>query len=280
MKLHTIKNLFAKSEKTDWALPHFNTHNAELVRAVIKAAEAEKAPVIIAVGPSSISHLGSLAALSELIKVMVKESSASVALHLDHAKDINLVKAALDCGFSSVMFDGSSLEYAENVRLTSEVVKMAHDKGADAEGEIGMVPHGADAIGKTPLTDIEQALEFAEKTKVDLLAVSVGSSHSMRSQDATLDVELIKKIYTAGKVPLVLHGGSGVVDADIKRAIPCGLRKININTALKMAFVNGIEKELAKDKTIDMLPLFQSGMNSAEAYAIDRIKLCNASNRA
>ncbi len=279
MSLSTITNMFTLSAAKDWAVVHFNTHNAEMMKAAIKAAEAEKAPVILAIGATSIQHIG-LRPLAAMMKAMAEEASVPVALHYDHAKDLSLIRQSLDAGFTSVMFDGSSLSYEDNVKNTIEMVKMARDCGANAEGEIGIVPHGDAAIGKTVPTDPAQAIEFAKRTGVDLLAVSVGSVHNMRSQNASLDVNLIRTIHEATGVPLVLHGGSGVMDKDIAAAVTCGLRKVNINTALKMALVDGIAEGLREDPQMDLLPLMQKGIARGTAFAVERLRLCKSPGKA
>jgi len=262
-----------------WAVGHFNIHNLEFIESVVQAAEQEKSPAILAVGMLSVKYMG-LEPLISACQVMAKKSTVPIAIHLDHAKDLNIVRKALDLGINSVMFDGSALTYEENVEKTTQVVKMAHDCGATAEGEIGIVPHGDTKVGKDDMTDPDKAIEFAERTGVDFLAVSLGSVHGMKTAGASLNQSLLQDLHNKIHVPLVLHGASGVVDAHIKDAVANGIRKINVNTGLKVVLKDFLSTRFSENPDTDLLDDLELGMKSVSESIAKRMRLFGSSNKA
>ena len=195
----------------------------------------------------------------------MEQSNGRFALHIDHARDLGLIRKALRLGASSVMFDGSSLSFEENIRMTKEMVQMAHDYGASAEGEVGEVPMPGGSRADIMYTDPDQAAEFAERTGVDFLAVSLGSIHGMKTSSMDLDQDLLRRLSAIG-VPLVLHGASG-------------LRKININTALKCAAVKHIRERLAVEPDCDLLALLEDGREGVRALAAHYMELFGSAGR-
>jgi fructose-bisphosphate aldolase class II len=173
-----------------------------------------------------------------------------VAVHLDHAESADLVAEAVELGFTSVMFDASKLEYSDNVRATAEVVRRCHAAGVHVEAELGEVggKDGVHAPGAR--TDPDEARQFVEATGVDALAVAVGSSHAMLTRDAALDFDLIRLLREKVGVPLVLHGSSGVADADLTRAVESGMTKINIATHLNNAFTTAVRAYLTENPQV------------------------------
>jgi fructose/tagatose bisphosphate aldolase len=155
-------NQLGITRENPWAVGHFNIHNQEFIRAVVRAADQERSPGILAVGMLSVKYMG-LEPLISACQVISKETDVPIAVHLDHARDVDVVKQALDCGINSVMFDGSALDYEENVEKTTKVVQMAHEFGATAEGEIGIVPHGTASVSEADMTNPARAVEFAER---------------------------------------------------------------------------------------------------------------------
>jgi ketose-bisphosphate aldolase len=262
-----------------WAVGHFNVHNQEFIKAVVQAAEQERSPAILAVGMLSIKYMG-LEPLVSSCRIMSNESSTPIAIHLDHARELGIVRQALDCGINSVMFDGSALEYEENVAKTTEVVKMAHDCGATAEGEIGIVPHGTASVSDADMTNPDRAVEFAERTGVDFLAVSLGSIHGMKTAGASLNQDLLQQLHRQIPVPLVLHGASGVVDEHLKAAVNNGIRKINVNTGLKVVLKDFLSTRLAESPDTDLLEDLQLGIAAVTASVAQRMRLFGSSNRA
>jgi len=272
-------NELGVTREDSWAVGHFNIHNQEFIRSVVRAAEQERSPAILAVGMMSIKYMG-LAPLISSCQLIAKETDVPVAVHLDHARDLDIVREALDLGINSVMFDGSSFSYEENVEKTTEVVRMAHACGATAEGEIGIVPHGTDTVNEEDMTDPARAVEFAERTGVDYLAVSLGSVHGMKTAGTSLNQDLLKNLHDQIKVPLVLHGASGVVDEHLKAAVENGIRKINVNTGLKVVLKDFLSTRLIDKADADLLEDFDTGMDAIAQAVAGKMRLFGSSNKA
>jgi len=272
-------NQLGVDRESRWAVGHFNIHNQEFTRAVVRAAEQERSPVILAVGMMSIKYMG-LAPLISSCRLIAQETEVPVAVHLDHARDLEVVRRALDLGINSVMFDGSSLSFEENVAKTTEVVRMAHDCGATAEGEIGIVPHGTARVSTEDMTDPSRAVEFAGKTGVDFLAVSLGSVHGMKTAGTSLNQDLLKKLHEQIQVPLVLHGASGVVDDHLKAAVANGIRKINVNTGLKVVLKSFLRTRLVDEPDSDLLADLDLGMGAVCTAVVSKMRLFGSSNKA
>lgn len=272
-------NQLGISRETPWAVGHFNIHNQEFIRAVVGAAEQERSPAILAVGMMSVKYMG-LEPLISACQSISRETSVPIAVHLDHARDLGIVREALELGINSVMFDGSSLDFEENVEKTTNVVQMAHDFGATAEGEIGIVPHGTESVSQAQMTDPALAVEFADRTGVDFLAVSLGSVHGMKSAASSLDQGLLQQLHEQIPVPLVLHGASGVIDEQISQAIEHGIRKINVNTGLKVVLKSFLSARFAEDSESDLLEDLEMGMEAVTESVARRMRLFGSSNRA
>ncbi len=220
-----------------YAVPAFNVFNLEMVQAVCRAAEAERAPVIVQVSPRSIRYAG-LRPLAVLAATLAETADAPIVLHLDHGPDLAACQAALEAGFTSIMFDGASLPVGENVTRTREVVAAAHATGASAEAELGEIGHATDAERQAILTDPSEAGRFAEETGVDALAVAIGTIHGMRRTGAVLDIPRIAELRRHVDAALVMHGSSGVDDESLVQAIAAGITKVNLSTALQAVFMD------------------------------------------
>jgi len=272
-------NQLGITREAPWAVGHFNIHNQEFIRAVVQAAESERSPAILAVGMMSVKYMG-LEPLISACQSISRETEVPIAVHLDHARDLDIVKQALELGINSVMFDGSSLGFEENVEKTTKVVQMAHDCGATAEGEIGIVPHGTASVSQAEMTDPALAVEFAERTGVDFLAVSLGSVHGMKSAGTSLDQSLLQRLHEQIPVPMVLHGASGVIDDQITMAVENGIRKINVNTGLKVVLKSYLSSRLIEQPESDLLEDLEKGIEAVAGSVSTRMRLFGSSNRA
>lgn len=278
MSLVDLDGIFPQNTDESWAVGAFNVHNQEFIRAVLEAAELEKSPVMLAVATVSIEYIG-FESLGSAALVAAKRATVPVAVHLDHARNLDLVYRALELGFTSVMFDGSSRPFEENLELTAEMVRTAYDYSASTEGEVGIMPH-ADKGGNAIETDPEMAVRFARETGVNLLAVSAGSVHGMRSQGARLNLNLLKALGERLPCPTVLHGSTGIVDEDVKSAIRYGTRKVNIGTGLKVAFAEGIKQTLSADANTDALKFLRIGTDRIREFVRGKIRLLGSSGKA
>ncbi|MYS85831.1 class II fructose-bisphosphate aldolase [Embleya scabrispora] len=231
----------------------FNVITLEHAEAVLIAAEAAGLPVVVAISENAVKfRRGRLGPLAAACRVLAEEAAVPVALHLDHVESVDLLHAVEGTGISSVMFDASRLSYADNVAATSDAVAWAHERGITLEAELGEVGgkpgHPAlDAHAPGARTDPEEAAAYVRATGVDALAVAVGSSHAMLDRTATLDHDLIARLRAAVGVPLVLHGSSGVPDDELRSAVAAGMTKINVGTALNIAYTGTLRSRLVAE---------------------------------
>jgi ketose-bisphosphate aldolase len=250
--LATFNDILPQARKEKRAVGAFNVANLETVLSVFKAAEQMNSPVIIQVYQRLFKdeRAGLIAAM---VSRLAAESGIPVALHLDHGESLEQIRKAIAIGYTSVMLDGSRLSFAENIDLTAEAAKIAHDAGVTLEAEIGHVPFGD---GEIELSTAAEAVEFVEKTGVDALAISIGTIHGFYKKAPVLDITRAAEIGNKVAIPLVLHGGTGVPDDQLKLAIGCGVAKVNIATELQSLFLKSVATELAangdKFKPVDL----------------------------
>lgn len=228
----------------------FNVIQLEHVEAIIAGAERSNAPVILQVSHNAVRYHGNLAPIGAATVRAAESARVPVAVHLDHAQSEDLVRAAVDLGFDSVMFDASASPYAENLLRTKEIAEYCHRANVWVEAELGEVggKDGVHAPGAR--TKPAEAVEFVAATGVDALAVAVGTSHAMLTRDASLDFDLIAALAAQVPVPLVLHGSSGVSDDSLRRAVAAGMTKINIATQLNKVFTAAVRQRLADDEKL------------------------------
>ncbi|KQS56975.1 fructose-bisphosphate aldolase [Geodermatophilus sp. Leaf369] len=246
----------------------FNVVHLEQARAYESAAREAGVGVVLQLSENAVAHHGGLTAYAAGVLALARGSDVPVAVHLDHAEDVDLVSAAVDLGFSSVMYDGSRLPYEQNLAATAGVVRACRSAGVDVEAELGEVGGKDGAHHPTARTDPAEAAAFVAATGVDLLAVAVGSSHAMTDRDARLDVELVARLAAAVPVPLVLHGSSGVSDAGLVAAVAAGIVKVNVATHLNRVFTAEVRRVLAAEPTlVDTRRWTTAGARAAGAEA-------------
>ncbi|OII59662.1 fructose-bisphosphate aldolase [Streptomyces sp. CC53] len=222
----------------------FNVVQMEHAEAIVAGAEHAALPVVLQISENTARYHGSLVPIGLAALALARAASVPVAVHLDHAETRPLVREAVELGFTSVMFDASRLPYEENVAATRAVTAYCHRAGVWVEAELGEVggKDGAHAPGTR--TDPDEARAFAEATAVDALAVAVGNSHAMPTRDAVLDFGLVTRLRDSLDIPLVLHGSSGVCDADLVKAVAAGMTKVNISTRLNTLFTRTVRDRL------------------------------------
>lgn len=266
--LADTKKILEKARKNNYAVGHFNINNMEIMQGIVQAANNLNAPVIVATSEGAIEYAG-INFLYDLAKTASELSKVPVALHLDHGKNLKIIKQAIQLGYSSVMIDASHEQFEKNIRLTKRIVQLAHRKNISVEAELGTIGGVEDSVKAKNIiyTDPEKAREFVERTGCDFLAVAIGTSHGAYKfkGKADLNIGLLKEIKNRVKVPLVLHGASGVPknivrqaekygakltgvkgvpDAQIQAAIKNGINKINTDTDLRIAFDAAVRKAL------------------------------------
>lgn len=225
----------------------FNVLHLETAEAIVAGAEAANLPVILQISENCVKYHGGLEPLGLATLAVARAARVPVAVHLDHAEDAELAIAAVDLGFSSIMYDGAHLDFTGNVKTTARVSEYAHARSVYVEAELGKIggKDGAHAPGVR--TNPEEAVQFVSATGVDALAVAVGSSHAMTERNAALDLDLITRLQAVLPVPLVLHGSSGVADENLTSAIQLGMTKINVSTHLNGFFTRAIRRKLVDD---------------------------------
>lgn len=270
MVFSPTKEILLKAYEAGYAVGSYNVNNMEILQGVIKGCVQSKAPVIIAVSEGAINYAG-LDYLLAMVKVASEEVDIPVALHLDHGRDLAVIRKCIEAGFSSVMVDASHLPFEDNVRITREVVQMAHSEGVAVEAELGRLVGVEDGVSvrdrEATLTDPEEAERFVESTGVDFLAPAIGTSHGAFKFKGRpkLDIERLQEIKDRVRIPLVLHGASsvprwlvdllntyggdlreaqGVPPDQLQKAIANGVAKVNTDTDLRLAFTAAVRKAL------------------------------------
>ncbi|MEQ8145258.1 class II fructose-bisphosphate aldolase [Streptomyces sp. OP7] len=236
MPLSPTDDIVGPASRAGVGVGAFNVVQLEHAEAIVSGAEAAGRPVILQISENTARYHGALAPVGLATLAVARAALIPIAVHLDHAESVDLVHEAVRLGFSSVMFDASRLPYGENLKATREITEYCHARGVWVEAELGEVggKDGAHAPGVR--TDPVEARDFVAATGVDALAVAVGSSHAMTTRDAVLDFALITALRDTVGVPLVLHGSSGVADAELARAVEAGMTKVNVSTHLNKEF--------------------------------------------
>lgn len=255
-------------------VPGFNVFGFEDAQAVILAAEKFNAPVILMSNKDAIEHMD-MKSSAALYTSLAESSSIPVIIHLDHAKTFADILRAVESGYTSVMYDGSALSLADNVENTKRVLDLAGSRNISVEAEIGSVPYtDRNEEIKSILTVPEEAALFLKQAPVDALAVAVGSLHRMQTKSARIDFERLRDIEVLTDVPLVIHGTSGIVDRDVKDLLKTNVGKMNIGTALRMAYGKELKEEvLSKPDEFDRVKLLRKPMAAVQAAAEDKYRL-------
>lgn len=303
MKLVNAKKLLLDAQKNKVAIGAFNFTNLEQIDAILLAAQEKNCGVILQASKSAIKYMG-LETCVAMVKTKAKNLTIPVCLNLDHGSDFEICKKAIDAGFTNVMIDGSHLPFEENIALTQKVVKYAHKKGVTVEAELGALKGKEDLLeSKTQTyTNPQEALEFVTKTKVDSLAISIGTSHGAYkfTGASKLDIKRLGEIYNLTNIPLVLHGASsvpanlvkkfnslggslegakGVSTASLKQAILNGICKINVDTDLRIAFTIGVKEHLVKNNTFNLRDYLDAGKQNIINLVKEKIDIFTSNNK-
>lgn len=270
-----------------YAIGHFNTNNLEWTKAILLAAEAKKTAVIISSSEGAAKYMGGFKTVANLVKNLhdALGITVPVAIHLDHGT-YEGAKACIEAGYTSVMFDGSHFPIEENLEKTKEIVRLAHEKGISVEGEVGGIGGEEDGVASAgELADVEECKNLAA-CGIDFLAAGIGNIHGVYPADwQGLNFDRLKEISEAVKMPLVLHGGTGIPDDQIKKAISLGVSKINVNTECQIAFAKATREyiEEGKDKQgkgFDPRKLLLPGTNAVQALVEEKMDMFGCENSA
>lgn len=251
--MENMKNMLLKAKNEKYAVPQFNINNLEWTKYILEECQNIKSPVILGVSEGAAKYMGGYIAVSKMVNGLMTnlDITIPVALHLDHGSTFENCKKAIDAGFTSVMIDASKYELYRNIDMTSEVIEYADKFNVSVEAEIGHIGGNEDGVSNEILhAKTEDCVEFVEKTHVHTLAPALGSVHGLYKGEPKLNFERMEEILNKTNLPLVLHGGSGIPDDKIVKAIQCGICKLNINTELQIEWSKGVRELLNTNKDV------------------------------
>lgn len=282
MQLVPMKDLLDEAYKKGYAVPALNASHLEFIKAILEVAEEQRSPVIIQTAYEEIQYADGGKTIVDLVKNIGYDKDVRVAIHLDHGPNFEAAAHCIRSGYTSVMYDGSFLPFEENISNTCKVVEMAHAVGVSVEAELGQL--GTTEFGtennNAHLTDPVKAKEFVERTGVDCLAVAIGTAHGLYKGEPHLDFDRLKKITELTRVPIVLHGGTGVPDRHIKKAISLGVSKINVSTALRKAFIEGMQKHMeSHPEDLMTMYILGAGMESLKEEIRNVMKMFGSAGK-
>lgn len=282
MPIESITEMVNHAFENRYAVPHFNVCNLETVQGVAAAAEGQRSPVIFGIHPVEADYAGA-ANLADLIRNEVDRRGIRAAIHLDHGPSVDRVIEAIRAGYSSVMFDGSTIPLDDNVRITREVVALATPIGVSVEAEVGTIGKTAEYGGEIEnphLADPDACAAMAA-TGIDALAVAIGNAHGVYIEDPTLDFDRLARIREAARIPLVLHGGSGIPVDQVQRAITMGIAKFNIGTNIHVGFTAACRAYLdANPKSHDVMAMIGAGRDATREVAESGMVMAMSTGRA
>lgn len=267
MSLHNFTALLEIAKARQFkAVGSFNLHCLEMLPAFFKAAKQTNSPLMIQISTGTAQYLG-YQLLVDSVRSLSASENVHTCLHLDHCSDINAIQTAIDAGFSSIMYDGSHLDIDENIARTRIVVEMARPRDISVEAELGAIGGSEDgkAVAEEDIcfTTVEDAKRFVEETHVDMLAVSVGTVHGLYTGKAQIQHQRLQEISAATGTPLVLHGGTGVSDEDMRKAVTEGINKVNVGTEMNVQWVGQCKSTFEKGKVNDSVRKFLIPANDA-----------------
>ena len=285
MELVNMNEMLKKAQEGKYAVGQFNINNLEWTIAILDEAQKLNAPVILGVSEGAAKYMGGVDVIVGMVKGYIKDANITVpvALHVDHGSSFEFCKKAIDAGFTSVMIDASKHELEENIRITKEVVDYAHKHGVSVEAELGHVGGQEDNVVSNGVlyADPNERVKLVDETKIDCLAPALGSVHGPYHGEPKLGFKEMAEIADLVKIPLVLHGGSGIPDYQIKKAIECGTCKINVNTECQMAFTKIVREVIANDdKVYDPRKVIGPGKEGIKEIVREKCEIFGCINKA
>ncbi len=284
MPLVSMKEMLLKAKEGKYAVGQFNINNIEWTLAILDEAQKLNAPVILGVSEGAAKYMGGYNTVVAMVKGLIKDKGYTIpiAIHLDHGSSVEVCKKALDAGFTSVMIDASHYPLAENIKITKEVVEYAKKTNASVEAELGRVGGQEEhVVAETMYADKDECVTLVKEAKIDALAPALGSVHGPYHGEPKLGFKEMAEIGEAVPTPLVLHGGSGIPDEQIKRAIACGTCKINVNTECQQAWTAIVREVLRNDsKVYDPRKIIGPGKEGIAKVVFDKMSVFGCINKA
>lgn len=281
--MNNSNEILIKALKNKYAVAQFNINNLEWTKYILEECEKNKAPVILGVSEGAIKYMGGYNVVSNIVKSLTKDLNITipVVLHLDHGSSIESCKKAIDAGFTSVMIDASKYELSKNIEIVKEVVNYAKRFNVSVEAEVGHIGGDEDGIAnEIYFAKTEECSRLVKETHIDTLAPALGSVHGLYKGKPNLNYTRMKEISEKLNIPLVLHGGTGIPDEDILKAIENGINKININTELQLAWNKGVRKYIKENEDVyDPRKIISAGESNIKKCIEDKLHLLRSSNR-
>lgn len=281
--LENIKCMTERAKNEKYAVPHFNINNLEWTRYILEECEELKSPVILGVSEGAIKYMGGYNVVTNIIKSLIQDLNITipVCIHLDHGSSFETCKNAIDAGFTSVMIDASKYSLEDNIKITKEVMEYAKKYDVTVEAEIGHIGGTEDNIDSDiAFAKVNDVITLVENTNIDLIAPALGSVHGLYKGEPKLDFNRMEEIKNKVNIPLVLHGGTGIYDYQIKQAIECGISKININTELQIAWSDAVKDFLKQNETVyDPRKIIGSGKEAMKNKIREKVILFGSNNK-
>ena len=271
--------MLEEARNTGGVVYHFNINNLEWARIILEECNKLMVPVIIGASEGAIKYMGGYHVVTSLVKALIKDLNITndVCLHLDHGSSFDSCKLAVDAGFTSVMIDASKLELIDNIRETKRVVDYAHQYDVTVEAEIGHVGGiEDDVVGNVLLADFDECVRFVNETGIDSLAPAIGTVHGIYKGELNIDFDLIKRLHDNIDIPLVMHGGSGLDHSILRKAIQCGISKINVNSDIQDVWHKELVKFINENpKVYDPRKVIMSGASAMKEFIDKKINILN-----
>lgn len=283
-RLVSMTDMLQKAKKEGYAVGQFNINNLEWTQAVLTAAKENNSPIILGVSEGAGRYMGGPKVVAAMVNALVEamDVNVPVALHLDHGSTVEVCKEYIDAGFTSVMFDHSHFPIDENVELTKQVVEYAHPRNASVEAEVGTVGGQEDGVvGEVIYANLEECVRLVTEAHIDALAAALGSVHGEYAGEPKLGFDEMEAISKATNTPLVLHGGSGIPEFQIQKAIERGHAKINVNTELQQQWTKAVRQKLAEDdKVYDPRKIIKPGFDAIVKQTKETMDMFGSTNKA
>lgn len=277
-----VRKILLKAKNEKYAIPQFNINNLEWAKYILEVCEEKKSPVFLGVSSGAAKYMGGFNTIVGMVKGLIKDLNITipVMLHLDHATTFDLCKSAADAGFDSIMYDGSKYDYEENIKITNEVKNYLGDQLLEAE--IGKIGGEEDEIAsELYFTSLEEAEDFISKTNIDMLAPALGSVHGIYKGEPDIKIDIMNEISSKTNMPLVLHGGSGIPEETLKKAVANGICKANFNTELQLGWHKEVVKFVENNKDVyDPRKVISSGEEGLKNVAREYIRILGSEGKA
>lgn len=281
MKVQNTLEMLRRAQQNGYAVGAFNVENLEMGQAVIAAAKEMNAPVIMQTTPSTVKY-ASCRLFAAMLSALAEEAGVTAAVHLDHGNSVALCREAAEAGYTSIMFDGSKLPMEENISLTAQVAAFNRPLSIATEAELGTVGGKEDSTeAGIAYTEPDEAVTFAEASGADSLAVAIGTAHGFYHGEPKLDFDRLSVIRSRVKIPLVLHGASGLSDYDVRHAVELGIAKVNFATELRCAYTDAVRAYLQKDAEVfDPKKYGSAARDAVKRRVMEKMTLCGCGNKA